>query len=211
MPTRRCMRRSSQASCRRGAADRGGAGRAARVQPRRRPRRALCASGTRARGARAQPRRPRPARSRVEEAVEILEAARRSESLAAGYAALRRTDAEAGELRALVADMERLRARASCWRCRSATPRMHRRILEISGHAVAQRHLRAAALAGRPLPVRTVLAPAARRSRSCRAPAIVDAIAAGDRRRAAERRCASTSTNVAAALTAVAAPEPLAL
>src|ERR1700750_2496061 len=46
----------------------------------------------------------------LEEAVEILEARAALESLAAGYAALRRTDAEAAELRALVTEMGELAA-----------------------------------------------------------------------------------------------------
>src|SRR3954468_20902051 len=47
----------------------------------------------------------------LEEAVEILEARAALESLAAGYAALRRTDAEARDLQKLVKEMERLHRR----------------------------------------------------------------------------------------------------
>ena len=46
----------------------------------------------------------------LDEAVEILEARAALESLAAGYAALRRTEDEARELEALVDEMERLHA-----------------------------------------------------------------------------------------------------
>ena len=71
----------------------------------------------------------------LDEAVEILEARAALESLAAGYAALRRTDDEARELQSLVGrDGAAARAPASCSRCPSATPSLHRRILEISRH-----------------------------------------------------------------------------
>src|SRR6478752_3086026 len=46
----------------------------------------------------------------TEEAVEILEARASLESLAAGYAALRRTEADVEELRAIATEMERLLA-----------------------------------------------------------------------------------------------------
>ena len=57
----------------------------------------------------------------VGEAIEILEARAALESLAAGYAALRRSEDEARELTALVEEMHGCTARASCWRHRSAT------------------------------------------------------------------------------------------
>ena len=73
----------------------------------------------------------------LEEAVEILEARAALESLAAGYAALRRTDDEAAELQALVAEMERLQAAGELLAMSERNAVMHRRILEISRHEVA--------------------------------------------------------------------------
>src|SRR4051794_41197150 len=72
----------------------------------------------------------------VDEAVEILEARAALESLAAGYAALRRTDDEARELESLVDEMERLQAAGELLAMSERNAVMHRRILEISGHAV---------------------------------------------------------------------------
>jgi DNA-binding GntR family transcriptional regulator len=73
----------------------------------------------------------------IEEAVEILEARGALESLAAGYAALRRTDGELAELRALLAEMRRLHEAGELLGMSDRNARLHRRILEISRHAVA--------------------------------------------------------------------------
>lgn len=74
----------------------------------------------------------------VEEAIEILEARAALESLAAGYAALRRTDAEARELRGITAEMRRLHTAGELLAMSDRNAIMHRRILEISRHRVAQ-------------------------------------------------------------------------
>src|SRR3954462_7425702 len=73
----------------------------------------------------------------VEEAVEVLEARAALESLAAGYAALRRSDEEAAELEALVRDMRRLRDEGELLGMSERNAVLHRRILEISRHRVA--------------------------------------------------------------------------
>src|SRR5262245_18156852 len=71
----------------------------------------------------------------LEEAVEILEARAALESLAAGYAAERRSHAELRELLKLVEDMERLQAAGELLAMSERNAVMHRRILEISRHA----------------------------------------------------------------------------
>lgn len=71
------------------------------------------------------------------EAVEIVEARCGVESLAAGYAAVRRTEAEAEELIALVTDMERLHAQGELLAISERNGELHRRILEISRHQAA--------------------------------------------------------------------------
>src|SRR4051812_17447881 len=73
----------------------------------------------------------------LEEAVEILEARAALESLAAGYAAERRSHEESRELVKLVEDMERLQAAGELLAMSERNAVMHRRILEISRHAVA--------------------------------------------------------------------------
>jgi DNA-binding GntR family transcriptional regulator len=146
----------------------------------------------------------------VEEAIEILEARAALESLAAGYAALRRSDAEARELRALVQDMERLQRSGELLAMSERNAVMHRRILEISRHEVA--HDICARLHSQVVrfQFRTVLAPGRSTKSLAEHGAIVEAIADGDRRRA-ERAMREHLTKVAAALTAVAMPERIAL
>src|SRR3954467_1545064 len=73
-----------------------------------------------------------------EEAVEILEARAALESLAAGYAAERRTEAEVKELRRITAEMEKLLAAGELLAMSERNATLHRRILELSRHGVAQ-------------------------------------------------------------------------
>lgn len=72
----------------------------------------------------------------IAEAVEILEARGALESLAAGYAAMRRTDAEVEELKALLAGMLDLHAAGELLAMSDRNATLHRRILEISRHGV---------------------------------------------------------------------------
>src|SRR4051794_19843339 len=74
----------------------------------------------------------------VEEAVEILEARAALESLAAGYAAERRTEEDAAELESLIEHMEELHQAGELLAASERTAFMHRRILEIAGHRVAR-------------------------------------------------------------------------
>ncbi len=73
----------------------------------------------------------------LDEAIEILEARGALESLAAGYAALRRSDAEAQELFQLVSEMEQLHAGGELLEMSECNGALHRRILQISRHRVA--------------------------------------------------------------------------
>jgi DNA-binding GntR family transcriptional regulator len=146
----------------------------------------------------------------VADAIEILEARAALESLAAGYAAQRRTDAEARELQSLVDGMERLRRSGELLAMSERNAVMHRRVLEISRHEVA--HDICARLHSQVVrfQFRTVFAPGRSTKSLAEHRAIVQAIAAGDRRRA-ERAMRDHLTNVASALTAVAMPAAIAL
>jgi DNA-binding GntR family transcriptional regulator len=146
----------------------------------------------------------------LEEAVEILEARAALESLAAGYAAVRRTDAEAAELQALVTEMGELQAAGELLAMSERNAVMHRRILEISGHQVARDICSRLHSQVVRFQFRTVLAP----GRSTRSLAehgeIVRAIAAGERA-AAERAMRDHLTTVAEVLATVAAPDRIAI
>jgi DNA-binding GntR family transcriptional regulator len=133
------------------------------------------------------------------EAVEILEVRAALESLAARHAAARATPSDVRELRALLRDMRVRRERGDLMAVSETNARLHRRILEISGHGTARR------LSGMLISqivrfqYRTVLLPG-RPERSHREhTAIVDAIAAGDGA-AAERAMRRHLDHVAGAL-----------
>jgi DNA-binding GntR family transcriptional regulator len=120
----------------------------------------------------------------AEEAVEILEARAALESLAAGYAAERRTDAHVRELRRITAEMEKLLAAGELLAISERNARLHRRILEISEHAVAQEICARLNSQMVRFQFRTVLAPGRPPKSLTEHRAIVDAIAAGDRKAA---------------------------
>jgi DNA-binding GntR family transcriptional regulator len=145
----------------------------------------------------------------VEEAVEILEARAALESLAAGYAAERRSEADVAELQSLVADMDRLLASGELLAMSERNAVMHRRILEISRHEVAldicsRLHSQVVRFQ-----FRTVLAPGRSPKSLAEHGEIVRAIAAQDRA-AAEQAMRRHLTNVAGVLGQVAAPERVA-
>src|SRR3954451_19931779 len=133
------------------------------------------------------------------EAVEILEVRAALESLAARQAATRATPKDVRELRAILREMRVKRERGDLMAVSDANARLHRRVLEISGHGTAQR------LSGMLISqivryqYRTVLLPG-RPERSHREhTAIVDAIAAGDGE-GAERAMRRHLSHVAEAL-----------
>ena len=129
----------------------------------------------------------------AEEAVEILEARAALESLAAGYAALRRTDADVKELRKITAEMEKLHAAGELLAmsernavAASPDPR------DLAPHRRAG-DLRAAELADRALPVphRARAGPAGEVAGRARARSSRRSPPATARRR--RRRCAAIS------------------
>jgi DNA-binding GntR family transcriptional regulator len=146
----------------------------------------------------------------VDEAIEILEARAALESLAAGYAALRRTDEEAQELVSLVGEMERLQAAGELLAMSERNAAMHRRILEISAHAVARDICSRLHSQMVRFQFRTVLAPGRSRHSLQEHGEIVRAIAAGERD-AAERAMREHLTNVASVLAQVATPDRIAI
>jgi DNA-binding GntR family transcriptional regulator len=146
----------------------------------------------------------------VDEAIEILEARAALESLAAGYAAQRRTSDEARELESLVDEMERLQAAGELLAMSERNAAMHRRILEISGHAVAldicaRLHSQVVRFQ-----FRTVLAPGRSTKSLAEHRRIVTAIAAGDRA-AAQQAMSEHLTSVAATLVDVASAQRIAI
>jgi DNA-binding GntR family transcriptional regulator len=146
----------------------------------------------------------------VDEAIEILEARAALESLAAGYAAARRTAEEACELESRVDEMERLQAAGELLAMSERNAAMHRRILEISGHAVAldicaRLHSQVVRFQ-----FRTVLAPGRSTKSLAEHRRIVTAIAAADRA-AAEQAMHEHLTSVAATLVEVGTPQRVAI
>ena len=140
----------------------------------------------------------------IDEAVEIVEARCALESLAAGYAALRRTDVESEELGDRVREMKRLCDEGELLEVSAHNGELHRRILEISGHRVAIEicgRLRSQVVR---FQFRTVLAPGRASKSIAEHGAIVAAIRARDRDDA-ERSMRTHLTHVTAVLTDLAA------
>lgn len=73
----------------------------------------------------------------AKEAIEIVEARSVLESLAAGYAALRRTKDEVDQLTRLLADMHEMHRDGKLLEMSERNAILHRRVLEISRHQVA--------------------------------------------------------------------------
>lgn len=115
------------------------------------------------------------------EAVEIVEARCALESLAAGYAAIRRTDEEIAELWALVEKMRGLHEQGELLAMSARNGVLHQRILEISRHGVAIEvcgRLRSQVVR---FQFRTVLAPGRAALSLAEHTAVVEAIATGKR------------------------------
>jgi len=146
----------------------------------------------------------------VDEAVEILEARAALESLAAGYAALRRTGEEATELIDLVEDMERLQGEGELLAMSERNAAMHRRILEISAHAVARDICSRLHSQMVRFQFRTVLAPGRSAKSLAEHRRIVKAIATGDRADA-EQAMREHLTSVSVTLIDVAAQKRAAI
>jgi len=135
------------------------------------------------------------------EAVEILEVRAALESLAARKAAQRATPKDVRELRAILREMGAKRERGDLMAVSDANARLHRRIVEISGHRTVSRVSGMLISQIVRFQYRTVLLPG-RPDRSHREhAAIVDAIAAGDAE-GAERAMRRHLSHVAEALRA---------
>ena len=133
--------------------------------------------------------------SRVEEAVEILEARAALESLAAGYAAGAAPTPTSRELRGSSPRWSALHAAGELLAMSERNAALHRRILEISRHAVAldicaRLHSQVVRFQ-----FRTVLAPGRAAQSLAEHRRIVEAIAAGDRK-AAEQAMREHLTNI---------------
>ncbi len=146
----------------------------------------------------------------LEEAVEVLEARAALESVAAGYAALRRTGEEARELEALIDEMRSLHEQGELLEMSERNALLHRRILEISGHEVARDIAERLHSQVVRFQFRTVLAAGRPPKSLAEHERIVAAIAAGDRA-TAELAMRDHLGNVAAVLGEVAAPAYAAL
>ncbi len=118
------------------------------------------------------------------EAVEILETRAVLEGLAARLAAQRAGRREAGELKAIVKGMTRLRKAGDLLGVSDQNAALHRRIVEISGHATAARLIAALNSQMVRFQYRTILLPGRSEHSLAEHTAIVDAIAAGDGDRA---------------------------
>jgi DNA-binding GntR family transcriptional regulator len=139
-----------------------------------------------------------------QEAVQILEARAVLEGLAAGHAAEHATDIDVADLRAILGEMRALLDDGDLLGASERNAVLHRRILEISGHAVAQRicaNLHSQIVR---FQFRTILAPGRAGQSYAEHEAVVDAIAAHDRD-AAEVAMKAHLSHVSEALHAIAA------
>jgi DNA-binding GntR family transcriptional regulator len=134
-----------------------------------------------------------------QEAVEILQTRAVLEGLAARHAALNRTEADAAELEAILAEQRAALEREDLLGASEINARLHARIVELSGHQTMQRLVRGLKSQTVRFQFRTILLPG-RPSHSAREhAAIVAAIAAGDADEA-ERAMRDHIDHVAAAL-----------
>lgn len=116
----------------------------------------------------------------LDEAIEIVEGRCALESLAAGYAAIRRTDAEVLELHGLLAEMQRLHAEGALLEMSERNGILHRRILEMSRHRVAIDICQRLSSQVVRFQFRTVLAPGRSTRSLAEHNALIEAIELGD-------------------------------
>ncbi|HEX6457431.1 MAG TPA: GntR family transcriptional regulator [Thermoleophilaceae bacterium] len=134
-----------------------------------------------------------------QEAVEILQARAALEGLAARQAALRITPATAAEVREVLARQRAALAGEDLIGASDVNAELHAKIVELSGHATAQRLIRSLNSQMVRFQFRTILIPG-RPSQSLEEHgAIVDAVASGEADKA-ERAMKRHLTNVAKAL-----------
>jgi DNA-binding GntR family transcriptional regulator len=135
----------------------------------------------------------------VTEAVEILQARAALEGLAANRAARNATDADVADLRGILADMRRLLDAGDLLKASDVNAVLHRRLLEIGGHATANRLIDALRSQLVRFTYRTILVPGRSERSFTEHAAIVDAVAAHDGA-AAERAMRRHLSHVAEAL-----------
>jgi DNA-binding GntR family transcriptional regulator len=133
------------------------------------------------------------------EAVEILEARAALESLAVRYAALNATAENVEELRGMLAEMRRLLDSGDLMAVSDVNARLHRRILELSGHTTAMRLCSLLKSQIVRFQFRTILVPGRPEQSFGEHTAVVDAIEAHDAD-AAERTMRLHLSHVADAL-----------
>ncbi|HEY1565971.1 MAG TPA: GntR family transcriptional regulator [Solirubrobacteraceae bacterium] len=135
----------------------------------------------------------------VTEAVEILQARAALEGLAANRAARNATDADVADLRGILADMRKLLDTGDLLKASDVNAVLHRRLLEIGGHATANRLIDALRSQLVRFTYRTILVPGRSERSFTEHAAIVDAVAARDGA-AAERAMRRHLSHVAEAL-----------
>src|SRR5918998_1509009 len=133
------------------------------------------------------------------EAVEILEARAALEGLAARQAALNLSPAGASELRAILERQRAALAKQDLLGASDVNAELHAKIVELSGHATAQRLIRALNSQMVRFQFRTILIPGRPSQSHEEHRAIVEAVVAGDSKKA-ERAMHRHLTNVAQAL-----------
>jgi DNA-binding GntR family transcriptional regulator len=134
-----------------------------------------------------------------QEAVEILEARAALEGLAASQAAKSITRARAAELRAVLERQRAALANEDLLGASDVNAQLHAKIVELSGHATAQRLISALNSQMVRFQFRTILIPGRPAQSLQEHDAIVEAVAAGDAKKA-ERAMHRHLTNVAQAL-----------
>jgi DNA-binding GntR family transcriptional regulator len=134
-----------------------------------------------------------------QEAVEILEARAALEGLAASQAARNITPAGADELRGVLERQGEALASEDLMRASDVNAQLHAKIVELSGHATAQRLIRALNSQMVRFQFRTILIPGRPSQSHGEHRAIVEAVVAGDAKKA-ERAMHRHLTNVAQAL-----------
>jgi DNA-binding GntR family transcriptional regulator len=133
------------------------------------------------------------------EAIEILEARAALEGVAARHAAEKATEQDVAELRAITAEMGRLRETGDLLAMSDCNARLHRGILELSGHEAVRRLTATLNSQMVRFQYRTILAPGRPERSLAEHRAIVDAIASGDGE-AAEEAMRTHLSHVARAL-----------
>jgi DNA-binding GntR family transcriptional regulator len=137
----------------------------------------------------------------VPEAIEILQARAALEGLAANRAARNATEADAADLRAILADMRKLLDAGDLLKASDANAVLHRRLLEIGGHTTANRLIDGLRSQLVRFTYRTILLPGRSERSFAEHTAIIEAVAAHDGA-AAERAMRRHLSHVADALLA---------